>query len=246
MTLYERDLAYVHATAFGELATGAMPAVLARLHSAPVAVRTVVDVGCGAGVSTRALTDAGFDVVAIEPSPALLAIARTAAPTAKLLLASAYDVELPACEAILALGEPLTYHPPDADADGRLGGFFQRAAMALAPGGQLVLDLIVTGSPSLDARSWRSGDDWAILYETREDPPARRVTRTIETFRLDGDAYRRAREVHDVRLFDEAATASLLRSAGFDVETARAYGASPLGKRRVAFFGTRRAEERAT
>jgi SAM-dependent methyltransferase len=241
MALYETDLAHIQAAAFGEFAARATPAIVARLRDAAPAVHSVVDVGCGAGVSTRTLTDAGFDVLAIEPSLALLEMARAAAPAARFRHASAYDVELPRSDAILAIGEPLTYHAPDADADALLQRFIHGAAAALEPGGQLIFDLIVTEGTPLDARGWSSGDDWAILYETREAPLVRRLARTVETFRSSsGGTYRRTREVHEVRLFDEAATRSLLRSEGFDVETARAYGAHPLPLRRVAFFGTRR------
>src|SRR5262249_41820183 len=104
MALYQNDLAHIQATVFGEFAARAATAILPRLRDAPVPVRTVVDIGCGAGVSTRALTDAGFDVLAIEPSPALLEIARTCAPAARFRHASAYEIEMPRCEAILAIG----------------------------------------------------------------------------------------------------------------------------------------------
>ena len=240
MALYEEDLAHIQAAGFGGFAAGAAPSIIARLRSAQLAVRTVVDVGCGAGVLARALTDAGFDVVAIEPSRALLEIARASAPAARFLNASVYDVPLGPCDAILAIGEPLTYHSRGADGDALVQRFFRGAAIALATGGQLVFDVIVTEGAPLDAKGWSRGDDWAILHETREDPVARRLTRTIETFRRDGEAYRRGCEVHEVRLFEEAAVRSWLESAAFDVETAMAYGAQALGPRRLAFFATRR------
>lgn len=239
MALYETDLAHVHATGFGGFAAGAMPAIVERLRSADV--RTVVDVGCGAGVSTRALVDAGFDVLAVDPSAALLEIARRTAPAARFLQTSAYDVELPRCDAILAIGEPLSYHAAESDAEGLLRRFVGRAANALRPSGHLVFDLIVSEGPSLDAKGWTSGEDWVVLHETREVRAARRLTRTVETFRrIDDGTYRRAREVHEVRPFDEALVVSLVEDAGFDVETARSYGSHALLTRRVAFLATRR------
>jgi 2-polyprenyl-3-methyl-5-hydroxy-6-metoxy-1,4-benzoquinol methylase len=108
MALYEDDLAHVQAGGFGGFAAGAAPAIIARLCSAPLPVRTVVDVGCGAGVITRALTVAGFDVLALEPSPALLEIARATARAARFRNESAYDAAMGPCEAILAIGESLT------------------------------------------------------------------------------------------------------------------------------------------
>lgn len=203
----------------------------------------MIDVGCGAGVSTRALVDAGFDTCAVEPSESLLLIARTTAPGARFELASVYDVQLERCEAIVALGEPLTYHEPDADADARLRAFFEQATRALAPGGLLIFDLIEAQGEALDARGWSSGDGWVILYETREDRAARRLVRSIETFRrtaAGGSEYRRTREVHHVRTLETGDVQRWLDAAGFSVETADRYGAYALAPRRRAFFATRR------
>jgi SAM-dependent methyltransferase len=240
MALYERDLARVQADGFGAFAAAAAPALVARLRAARAPVRRVLDVGCGAGITTRALVDAGFDVIAIEPSDALLAIARTTVPEATFLHASAYDAAFPPCDAILAVGEPLSYHAPDVDADARVQRFFASAAAALPALGLLVFDLLVAEGPSLDARGFRSEADWAILWETREDRAAGRLTRTIETFVREGDTYRRAHEVHRVKLFAEGELRAWLDRAGFDVDVSAAYGDHPLAPRRLAFFATRR------
>jgi SAM-dependent methyltransferase len=237
---YGEDLAYIQTVGFGGLAAGAAPAIVERLRGSRILVRRVIDVGCGAGVTTRALTDAGFDTLGIEPSAALLEQARRAAPAARFRQASAYDALLEPCETILAVGEPLTYHEPDVDADARLRQFFCKAAAALAPGGLLVFDVILAEGPPLDAKGWSSGDDWVILWETSEDRTARRLTRRIETFRRHGSTYRRSSEVHAVKLFDAGALTTWLLDEGFDVVTASGYGSQALGPRRVAFFATRR------
>jgi len=44
MPLYQEDLAYIQAVAFGGLANGAMPAVIERLRASRIPVRRVVDV----------------------------------------------------------------------------------------------------------------------------------------------------------------------------------------------------------
>ena len=80
-TCYDEDLAFIQALGFGEVAAAAIAAVIPRLTAR--GARRVIDVGCGAGVSTKALVEAGFDTLAIEPSAALLALAREAAPTAR-------------------------------------------------------------------------------------------------------------------------------------------------------------------
>jgi len=67
--LYDDDLAFIHARGFGELAGAAAVAVIPLLQAR--GARRVVDVGCGAGVSTKALVDAGFDVRAPRGWPAI-------------------------------------------------------------------------------------------------------------------------------------------------------------------------------
>jgi SAM-dependent methyltransferase len=238
-TLYEEDLAYVQAAGFGDFAAGAIAAILPRLRAA--GVRRVIDVGCGAGVTTKALVEAGFETLAIEPSAPLAAIARAAAPGAELRQESMYETILPPCDAVLAIGEPLTYHAPGVDAEGRLRGFFREVGRALRPGGLFVFDVITTGEGSLDAKGWRAGDDWVVLYETKEERPERKLTRAIEIFRQAEDRlYRRSRETHHVRIFDAAALTAWLDREGFSVEVSTAYGDHALGPRRTAFMASRR------
>jgi len=235
-SLYQRDLAHIQAVAFGALARGAATEVVRRLRAACCRIRRVVDVGCGAGPLTQLLVEAGFEVTGIDCSAELLAIARAAVPTAHFVHASIYDIEIPACDAIVALGEPLTYHDARDDADLRVNRFFQRASAVLPDGGVLIFDVIECGEPSLTARFWSSGDDWAVLVDTMEDPPSRTLVRSIETFRRVGEFYRRGHEVHRVRLFESDRLRDELIACGFEIETAREYGTQKLGPRRRVFF----------
>ena len=238
MTPYDDDLAFIQARGFGELAAAAAAAVIPRLHAR--GARRVVDVGCGAGVSTQALVAAGFDTLALEPSEALLALARQAAPSARFRHASVFDVTLEACDAILAFGEALTYHAPTDDAEARLTTFIDRASQALSKGGLFVFDLIEVAGAPLAARAWKAGPDWAVLSASHEDVENRRLRREIETFReVGGGTYRRRTEVHHVRLFERRAVSAWLEQAGFEVEFATAYGAFALAPRRIAFYASR-------
>lgn len=237
--LYGRDLAYIQAAAFGEPAKGAASEIVRLLKSATIQVRKVVDAGCGAGPLTLALVEAGFEVTGIDSSAELLAIARAAVPKARFVNASVYDAEIPACEAIVALGEPLTYHAEGADADSLVQSFFQRVSDILPAGGMLIFDVIELGKPSLAGRFWSSGEEWAVLVETLEDEDSRTLVRNIETFRRVDHLYRRGSEIHRVRLFDAGTLCSQLAACGFATETAQSYGAQRLGPRRRAFFSTR-------
>ena len=238
-SLYGEDLAYIQAVAFGGLARGAAPAIVRLLRSAKIPIRRVVDLGCGAGVLTSAMVEAGFHVTAVDDSAGLLALAATAAPSARFVKGSIYQLEIPECEAIVAIGEPLTYHAEIGEADRLVWNFFQGAARILPTGGMLIFDVIETGEPTLAGRSWWSGADWAVLVDTTEDQPSRTLLRMIETFRQVGHLYRRGRELHRVRLFDTNELIAALAAHRFVTETIQAYGSETLASRRRAFICTR-------
>jgi hypothetical protein len=66
---------------------------------------------------------------------------------------SVFEMEILACDAIVAIGEPLTYHPA------RIEEFLRRAAVVLPSGRMLIFDIIECGEPSLAAgtRPYRRG-----------------------------------------------------------------------------------------
>src|SRR5665213_703000 len=72
---YRRDLARVHHLGFASHAEACAPGILQLLE--PVRRRNglVVEIGCGSGLLTRALVDAGHRVVATDASPAMLELA---------------------------------------------------------------------------------------------------------------------------------------------------------------------------
>lgn len=239
MSLYGQDLAYIHASAFEELARGSAPEIIRRLRSTTLPIRRVLDIGCGAGPLTASLIEAGFEVTGIDISVELLDIARKRAATAQFIQAPAYEFDTRGYDAVIALGEPLTYHEDLANADHLVTSFFRRVAQSLPTAGMLIFDLIGLGGPSLTSKTWMAGEDWAVLVETTEEQSRRTLTRSIETFHRVGELYRRGQEVHHVRLFEIDKLSNLLSTLGFSVESARCYGAQQLPPRRYAFFAVK-------
>jgi SAM-dependent methyltransferase len=183
--------------------------------------------------------DVGFEVTGVDTPGELLELARMNVPKAHFVHASIYDTEIRDHDAVVAVGEPLTYHPEENDANGLVRTFFQRVADALPPGGLLIFEVIGLGEPSLAGRTWSSGDDWAVLTETTESQTASSLVRNIEVFRRIHDSYRRSHEVHRVHLFDVSLLRDQLSFYGFATETSRSYGAQQPPPRRHAFFASR-------
>ena len=225
---------------FDAFSQTASKGLLELLRGADIDRGRVVDLGCGSGIWLRALLDAGYEAVGVDSSPAILALAQKTAPEAKLYARSAYDFDLPDCDAVTSLGEVLSYLPPGGARGHSLGRLFGRVAGALRPGGLFVFDLILrTGRGPMRYRTWECGADWAVLAEVSEDRERDRLERRIVTFRRVDETYRRSEEHHLVRVVTRASVESELRAAGFTVRVARRYGSLELPPRRLAFIARR-------
>ncbi len=237
---YDEDLAYIHRAGFSDMALGSAPGLLALLRRAGITSGLVIDLGCGAGLWLRELMAQGYGALGVDISPAFVALSRETAPRAELRQASAHDVELPPCAAVTAISEVLCYAP--ADEPPPLAETARRIHRALQPGGLFVFDVIVQEpGPPMAYRTWREGEDWAVLIEVEEDRAGGWLTRDMIVFREVGGGYRRSRETHRQHLFGAEEIESWLHDAGFEVETARAYGEFELAPRRMAFI-TRKSE----
>jgi SAM-dependent methyltransferase len=223
---YGDDLVYIHDTGHGDLARAAAQMVVAILRRGGRERGRVVDLGCGTGIYARALLDAGYEVTGFDLSAPMIETARRRAPEADLRVASFLDADVPGCVAVTAIGECFSYLFDEKVAGQGLDALFTRVHRALEPRGIFLFDVAGPGrlrgaSPQ---RSWREGDDWAVLVETDEDAPSRRLSRSIVTFRRVGDAWRRAGETHVLRLHPRRELETRLRAAGFRVRSLAGYG----------------------
>src|ERR1700746_4055148 len=73
---YRDDLALVHHLGFGFHADACAPGILALLEPVRDARGLVVEIGCGSGLVTKYLADAGHRVLATDASDAMLFLAR--------------------------------------------------------------------------------------------------------------------------------------------------------------------------
>lgn len=237
MSPYHADLAFIHDDGFGGPARGAAGLLLCTLRNAGVPAGRVVDLACGSGILSQALAEAGYDVLGIDLSPDMLALARQRAPRATFVSGSLLSAELPACVAVAIVGEGVNYLFDESHSTAALAALFARVHAALAPGGVLLFDAATPERAT--GRHFREGDGWAVLVETSTDAGREILTRKIVTFRRVGETYRRDEEVHRLRLLGIEEVLKLLRGAGFRMEVLSAYGEFTLPTGWAGFLATK-------
>jgi SAM-dependent methyltransferase len=192
-----------------------------------------VDLGCGSGLWAERLVRAGYRVVGIDASPAMVALARRRVPKAVFRRTTVARAALPPCQAVTAFGEVLNYAPAPS-----LASIVARVRRALQPGGLFLFDVREPAAAAVPARSVHAiGRDWVVMAHVRER--GRALTREIVTFRRTGAIWRRTNEVHRLRLFTREEVARALLAAGFSVGVRSGWGRTPLGDRRAAFVARR-------
>ena len=225
METYGRDVAHVHDVGYGDFARDSAPGLLRLLRRAGIHEGLVVDLGCGSGIWAATLLDDGYDVLGIDQSEALLEIARERAPGARLEHGSLFDVRLPPCAAVTAIGECFSYTVDARAGRPALAALIQRIATVLQPGGLFVFDVVTAGrEPEDGRRTWSEGPDWLLCLEAREDPANATLTRRIAVFRPVGDSYRRSDELHRLWLYSRGDALTDLEAAGLQPRTLTGYG----------------------
>ncbi len=225
---YRSDLALVHHLGFGFHADGCAPGILTLLEPVRARDGVVLELGCGSGLLTKHLVDAGHRVIATDASPAMLALARDHAPgVERSYRLTLPDDPIPPADAIVGVGHALNYLPDQGAIDRALAAI----ADALQPDGVLAIDLcdLEWGEARRGAPPYaRVTDEWAIVTEF-DMPSPDRFVRTMAIFvRNDDGGWRRDDERHDNVLVDTSAVPALLAEHGVGATVAPSFGAVPL------------------
>jgi len=237
---YRQDLARIHHEGFAFHADDCAPGIIGLLEPVRSREGLVVEVGCGSGLLTRHLVQAGLRVIATDASPAMLELSREVAPGAeaeeRLTLP---DDPIPAADAIVSVGHALNYLPDEASIDLALIAI----AGALRPGGVLAIDLcdLAYGEARGDAPSskgWVS-DDWALVTEFTRPTPERFVRQMATFTRNDDGSWRRDDERHDNVLLDITKVPTLLAEHGVEVTLGSHFGAQQLPEGLYSVIGTK-------
>lgn len=221
--MYGADLSRIHHEGFGVVADNAATVLLGALSDAGFAGGTMVDLGCGSGILSKIVADAGYDVFGVDYSEDMLRLAQQSVPAGRFVHASILDVELPACVAVVAIGEVFCYA---FDARAGLDQFARVAKSiyaALRPGGIFLFDVAGPGRSGATPRTgFVDTDAWSIVHRTSEDGDT--LTREITTFTREGEVYRRSDETHVLRLYRPEDVLRALDAAGFDSTPLNGYG----------------------
>jgi SAM-dependent methyltransferase len=219
---YGPDQAFIHHHRFGKLAAVAAEDVLALLEEAGLLKGTVVDLGSGSGILARLVSDAGYDVVGVDISAAMVDLAEQHAPRASFRLGSLLDAEIPQAVAVTAIGEALNYATDPRAGLGELERLARRVSDALEPGGMFLFDIATPGREEGARQQFHDHEGWTLYMKAEENGD--RSDRFITIFRKGEDGcYVRSDEHHVLRLYDPEDAAEALRRAGLDAEVREDY-----------------------
>jgi SAM-dependent methyltransferase len=234
---YRQDLALVHHLGFGFHADACAPGILALLEPVRARGGLVLELGCGSGVLTRYLVDAGHRVLATDASPAMLDLARETAPgVEELRLLALPDDDLPECDAVVSIGHVLNYLPDEAALDRGL----LAAGRAVRPDGLLAFDLcdLRWGEARRGATNYsRVEDEWAIVTRFDLPSPSRFVRHIVTFLRNDDGTWRRDDERHENVLVDTSRVPALLSTVGITAEVRASFGDEQLPEGLVVVSG---------
>ena len=218
---FRSDLARIHHEGFGFHADAVAPGILTILE--PVLERggLVLELGCGSGLLTKSLVEAGHRVLATDASPAMVDLARDFVPTVPVEVLRLPDDPLPTADAIVSVGHALSYLDSEEDIDRSLAAM----AGALEVSGILAFDIcdLEWGAARREQPPgvW-FGDDW-VLATRRSVIDDRIFRREMTMFVRDGELWRRDDETHDNVLIDTSRLPELLARFGVDAEVRHAF-----------------------
>jgi SAM-dependent methyltransferase len=224
VTYYRRDLARAHHQGFGFHADLCAPGILQLLEPVRERGGLVVELGCGSGLLTRYLVEAGHRVIATDASPAMLDLAREYVPKAMAIeQLTLPDDSIPEADAIVSIGHALSYLPDEP----AIERAFIAAANALLADGILAIDICDRewgqARQHLPSGGW-VGDDWALVTEFSTPSPDRFVRQMAIFTRNDDGSWRRDDERHDNVLIDTSMIPALLSRVGVTATVRGSFG----------------------
>jgi SAM-dependent methyltransferase len=218
VTYYRARLARIHAADFTMYARAAADRLLAELGTGS---GVILDLGCGAGDLSEAITGAGYDYFGIDLSPDMVALARRRRPGIRVEQGSVFDLpDVGGVRAIVAVGEVVNYAGDPRAGLAGIHAWLRACRRALAPGGLLLLD--AAGPLRADPEpltAVQTGEGYRLEVTTVTDAGRRTLTRTIRIVDDEGEDA----ETHELELIEPLEILAAMRSAGFTATALSGY-----------------------
>lgn len=185
-----------------------------RHSSSPV--RRILDLGCGTGRHVGELASRGYEVLGVDRSASMLALARLRCPGVRFVEADMRTVDLgETVDAVVILFAALGYLTTAEDILAAL----RATRRHLEAGGLLVADVWLGGSDGQVAPTRRTAQRGAVTWTRTgflsRDPVLQRVDLAYELVRAEGGARSVVHEVHRMHYFSPFELDFALRAAGF-------------------------------
>jgi SAM-dependent methyltransferase len=182
----------------------------------------VVDLGCGTGQFTRLLAGRGYDVIGVDNSQEMLAIASAKTKAEGLdifyLLQDMRELDLySTVGTVVSVCDSLNYMLTDED----LLGVFRRVHTYLYPGGIFIFDFNTTYKYEHiigDTVIAENREDCSFIWENAYDPDSKCNEYDLTLFVREEDGrYRRFQETHCQRGYTIEEMVTLLQQAGMEI-----------------------------
>jgi SAM-dependent methyltransferase len=221
---YGSAQARIHDERFGALARAAAEMTTQLLGARGITAGRVVDLGCGSGTYANAMLARGFDVVGVDVSPAMVELARAAAPGARIEVGSVHDFAIPPAVAVTAQGEVLNYATDARAGLDALRAVATRAKSALDSNGVFVFDVSTPGRGTYER--FHDAGDWSLGMHSVEHNGT--LTREIVIYTCNADGtFARVDERHELRLYEPIDVVAALEAAGLAVAVRDTYDTLP-------------------
>ena len=192
-----------------------------KLHSEGIEDGLVLELGCGTGNLTRRLKALGYDMIGVDVSPDMLAVAREQESEGILYLQQDMrEFELyGTVRAVVCLCDGMNYILTEDD----LLEVFRLADNYLDPGGLFIFDMKTEHlyRDVLEDRSfvWNR-EDGSLVWENSYDPDEKLNEYELTVYRRleDEDLYERFEETHVQRAYETETVTRLLKEAGLRFE----------------------------
>lgn len=242
-SFYQSPLAHIHDQHYGQHARLAALELLGQLRKRKHHQGLIAGLGCGSGILEEAMSREGYDVLGVDYSEALIAIARQRCPLGRFAVGSVMDFDIPPCLAVTAVGEVLNYRFDERHRLENLLPLFERIYQSLQPGGLFLFDIIEPGiADGVPPVRLLENEHWDMALNFSEDRESTTLRREITLYLKEGDLYRKSKEVHRLNLYKAEAVQQLLEQAGFAVATTGSFAGQTLRRHHVGFVAGKRVD----